>query len=177
MIVIVEGPDGSGKSTFVNRMRERISVPISIIRSSKPPTSPDDIRSYIDWVRLFPGSGLNLIFDRFVGISERIYGPILRGSSKYPRDVIYALESVFSRDSLMVIYCRPPFRDIEMGAKNQAQMKGVLTRLEDLVDAYDQEMKRLTFLGLNVIQYDRTASDSNRIWSTLNNALKGEAHV
>lgn len=86
MFIIVEGPDGAGKSTLVQEIamelwrRDRGTVLINPKRS--PRQSPDvEYRVRLDFYR--PRSGIDLVLDR-CWYSDDVYGPVWRGKGLDP---------------------------------------------------------------------------------------------
>jgi thymidylate kinase len=77
VIVILEGPDGCGKTTLANRLAERFGMRI---HHEGPP--PKDVNLLEHYGRLLDEArGKNVVFDR-LALGERIYGPILRGEDR-----------------------------------------------------------------------------------------------
>lgn len=81
MFIIVEGPDGAGKSTFVKELclalwrKGRGTVLVNPKRS--PNQSPIiEYKTRLDFYR--PNTGLDLILDR-CWYSDDVYGPVWRG--------------------------------------------------------------------------------------------------
>lgn len=81
MFIIVEGPDGAGKTTFVRELalelwrQERGTVLINPKRSPVQPV----LLEYIGGLEFYrPGAGRDLILDR-CWYSDDVYGPIWRG--------------------------------------------------------------------------------------------------
>lgn len=88
MIYVIEGPDRAGKSSFIDRLRNKIVNPnILVLHSSRPPSCmpTDDISAWtiqyyyqlIDTAIELSNKGYDIILDRS-WISECVYGPIYR---------------------------------------------------------------------------------------------------
>lgn len=88
MFIIVEGPDGAGKSTLVQELvvelwrRGRGTVLVNPKRSPNQPPLVE-YKARLDFYR--PRTGLDLILDR-CWYSDDVYGPIWRGKGLDPRD-------------------------------------------------------------------------------------------
>lgn len=86
MFIIVEGPDGAGKSTFVQDLslelwrRGRGTVLINPKRSPNQPVLME-YKVRLDFYK--PRTGLDLILDR-CWYSDDVYGPIWRGNGLSP---------------------------------------------------------------------------------------------
>ena len=159
-LIIVEGVDGSGKTTLIQNFRQVASRLCWLLFRSGPPQGTEDL---VDTVRYIERSSLfsvPLIVDRHPLISETIYGPIVRGKSLiedyWTRD--RALQRVVDT-AVRVIHCRPPMEDIEKLARREKQMPGVLDNLWILYQAYDQTMASLARSGATVVTYDWTRDD------------------
>lgn len=109
-MIIVEGPDGSGKTTLIKKLSERTGLSVSPRVVSKDAESMVDLKT---WTEMNVKQGWQpLIFDRHRLISEPIYGPVLRtkaepgfGDSEWFYDQLYR----FYRAEPFIIYCLPPF--------------------------------------------------------------------
>lgn len=92
MNIVVEGPDGSGKSTLVAELARVMSLPV--VRSAGPPSDIGArVRDHL--------ARQNTIFDRHVCVSQSVYGHI-RGEI-FPR--VYLKD--FREQNPLLIYCRP----------------------------------------------------------------------
>lgn len=158
-LVIVEGPDGSGKTTLIEYLRKSLHPYTWILKSNSKPQTVEDIIHVLTWITHAP-PGLPLILDRHPLISETVYGPILRGASRMPLNP-QDLSACFPPDTL-VVYCRPSVNAIHEGAKTEEQMKGVITKLGKIITAYDTLMASLKDRGVKVHEYDYAASPSHQ---------------
>jgi thymidylate kinase len=83
MFIIIEGPDGAGKSTAVAELTMalwRLGRGTVLVNPKRSPNQ-DAVTEYVtglDWYQ--PESGVDLILDRS-WYSENVYGPIWRGKS------------------------------------------------------------------------------------------------
>lgn len=109
-MIIVEGPDGAGKTTLISKLRVLTKLEVSPRVVSKDAESMVDLKR---WTEENVRAGFqNLIFDRHRLISEPIYGPVLR---KIPEpgfnDLEWFLDQItsFYLTRPVIIYCLPPF--------------------------------------------------------------------
>lgn len=107
-MIIVEGPDGSGKSTLVTRLAQVLKLPVA----SKVVTS--DTQPIVDlrkWTEDNVHKGFQpVIFDRHRLISEPIYGPVIRARQHGEfYDVTWLSDMMwhFYNSKPIVIYCLP----------------------------------------------------------------------
>lgn len=112
-MIIVEGPDGAGKTTLIKYLVEKLELPVAPRVVSKDAEAMVDLKKWVE--DNVSGGWQPTIFDRHRLISEPIYGPILR-----PRleegftDVGWFYEQLrrFYRANPTIIYCLPPFRQV-----------------------------------------------------------------
>lgn len=137
MIIILEGPDGGGKTTLAAQLSNQTGYPI--VRRGYPKTNEEKqqmLQEYIDIIK----KGKNVIFDRS-WYSEIVYGPIMRDDSVITYPAMYELERLLAKAGAIVIYCT--------GAKNtlwkRCQKRGedyIVSRdiFDSICDAYDEVM-------------------------------------
>ena len=110
-MIVVEGPDGAGKTTLIDDIISATGLDVSPRVVSKDAEAMVDLKK---WTEENVAKGFqNLIFDRHRLISEPIYGPILRTEPEPGFDDLpwfqgqlrrfYQLEPV-------LIYCLPPLQ-------------------------------------------------------------------
>ena len=152
MLVIIEGPDGSGKTSLANRLRKDLSSPCLFLRSNGAPTRVEDLAQIIHWINALP-LYVPLITDRNPLISEYVYGPILRGKCMHK----WTLEQManWSKRAL-VIYCRPSWSALAQALRREIQLEGVIENHRIIVEAYDKLMSEFQTRGVEVVPYDFT---------------------
>lgn len=83
MLILLEGPDGAGKTTLAQRLHDRLDADggCAVLRKGPPPDGATAQSEYgaaaLDG-GYEPGCGSHLVCDRWHW-SEAVYGPILRG--------------------------------------------------------------------------------------------------
>ena len=101
MIIIIEGPDGSGKTTLAKQLSQQTGW--SIVHRSQPKSEEEKaqmMQGYIDALKM----GKNMIFDR-CWYSEMAYGPTMRDESVISYPQMYALEALAAKHGALIIYC------------------------------------------------------------------------
>lgn len=96
MLIVIEGPDNSGKSTLAQYIYQWTGIPIQY--SEGPEKYPGEI---VERTMKYLSLSGNLIVDRHPCISQKIYGPF-RGGSVIPTKLV---DQFYSQDQL-IIYCR-----------------------------------------------------------------------
>lgn len=130
MNILFEGPDGSGKSTLIDQLRQRYYC--HIIRTSGPPRSRNDVNEFLGLIAT-PGTVLKLI-DRHPFISDPIYSWLLKRAPAIP-NVIIPIPNIN-----LIVYCRPPTDTIKANLMTQEHLPGIIERIDDLITAYDERM-------------------------------------
>lgn len=150
-MVIVEGIDGSGKTTLVNYLGGRLGLQVD-----KSP-GPVDIEEYWAWIDATirrEKAGEKWIYDRHAFFSEQVYS-ILRKENHHrvnSQMTVSQMRSLINCNPT-VIYCRPFEETILDGLLDREQMDGVPEHWEDLLRRYDELMKEMKQY-FNVIYYN-----------------------
>lgn len=171
-MVIVEGPDGSGKSTLISKLgyeRRRLRA----LRAGRGADGANKegwgnnlpaLQAYDQQIQSAlaeeqfnpPGSdayGTRIAFDRF-HLSEVVYGPMLRGHQEIDLETLVALNHVIRMAQVPVILCLPPLeRTIENVYQEDRHVPSYQTR-QFLVDAY-HAFERLTPWATIVYDFTR----------------------
>lgn len=104
MIIIVEGPDGGGKSTLAQTISRQTGYTIE--HRSKPQTEEEKALMMGEYVQLAK-SGRNVILDR-CWYSEMVYGKVMRDQSYIDYPQMYELERLLAKNGALIIYCTGP---------------------------------------------------------------------
>ena len=136
-ILILEGPDGSGKSTLSQMIQDELGYDVSPRVVSKQATAMTDLKK---WVDDNLDEGLQpRIYDRHRLISETIYGPILRESANEGFDQLPWLGPRLRRFYNMkplIIYCLPPLAEVKKNIANDPDNEVVKNHIDQLYSAY-----------------------------------------
>lgn len=108
-MIILEGPDGSGKTELAIKLSVDLNLPIAEKVVSSEARGLVDL---VDWVEVnLKGGFQRRIFDRHRLISEMIYGPLLRGEPSQGFDDypwLMTAQNMFQSLDPIVILCIPP---------------------------------------------------------------------
>jgi len=147
--IIVEGVDGSGKTTLVDALIDRIGN-MKLVRNVHGPDQ--DFDTWWKQILLAPPDGQTPIHDRFF-YSELVYGPVIRGTINADLNLVLDIQKLLANEALL-IYARPDIRRLELGAKVNEQMEGVHERFIQLLELYDQTMAiEAVHFGNRFVQY------------------------
>lgn len=102
MLVVVEGPDNSGKSTMISALSNMIPGKVIIKESEGPEKWPGEINERIRAYRFYYGANCTVIFDRHPCVSQPIYGQFRNNTP-----VEAHLVTEFYEQRPIFIYCRP----------------------------------------------------------------------
>jgi hypothetical protein len=136
--IIVEGPDGSGKSTLILALFKAFPGQLEMREGFKHSDAPN----YLDWIikELFPTEDPTKVpIHNRLFYSELVYGPIIRGELAVTPNQSSALKS-FLRHEAFLIYCNLPYADLVKSATELPQMEGVMDNLRTIYHGYDDLM-------------------------------------
>ena len=152
-MIIVEGMDNTGKT----RLSAHLAQKFGLVHVKSPKDRTNLVGDALTLLILNPREA---VLDRFSVISEAIYGPILRGGTKFDGYVgqwkFYMEKLVQCRP--LILYCKPPDTKIlDFGSREQ--MEGVVEHSEELLEAYDVFVANWT-PRIPIITYDFTLPDT-----------------
>lgn len=134
--IIIEGADGTGKTTLISSLQAEFPNRLVLIRNSK-----EDKQDFDNWWMdelNYDHSPVVPIHDRFY-YSELVYGPLLRGKINGKKSVHNTVRQNLRAEALL-IYCRPTYSKIREGVQTNPQMEGVSDHLMEIVERYDKLM-------------------------------------
>ena len=145
-MIIVEGPDGSGKTTLVERL---LSNPdLKLVKGDRACTSDNGaIEDLAQWVddQLDHESKHKVLYDRFPLFSDFAYGPLIRGSvSEKFEDFMWVhsrMNHLMNRHRPFMIFCLPPKQIVEENVRSNHEgktehLRGVLRSSKAIYDLY-----------------------------------------
>lgn len=163
-LVILEGPDGSGKTSLASRLLKGTGHSTLLIRRSGPPTPIETLEFQAQWIAKQSMSGLNIIADRHPIISEAIYRPVVRQEGNAPWSLDEVVREIDGAD-LLLIYCRPSFARMNEARKVEEQMAGVADHFVKLVQMYDRwiDAFRANSVDIYIHDFERDPSSYEAI--------------
>lgn len=141
-MIIIEGPDGAGKSRLIARLHEELGIPIHerAVRDKHGPSDTEGSTLW-DWTVRDVASWENqdvMLYDRHPLISEYIYGPVTRGrmASGFNQPSSQGLRHKVERHAVLIV-CLPPLEVVEENIKKDDQMEGVHENISVLYGLYE----------------------------------------
>ncbi len=155
-VVILEGPDGVGKTTLLN---DPLFFPELFPFHLGPPSITPPLREYIEAVDRYP----DVKFDR-LHLGERIYGPIFRGVDRLGAVGQRMVERVLLSRSAVTVLCLTPYSVAFENWRERKEAKGELVTdeatYERIYYAYADLLMHVDQAELPTIHYDYTKADS-----------------
>ena len=110
-VVIVEGPDGAGKTTLCRELKERYrewgaSVAPIMEHEGVPAAGVDPFTSYTEKLLRYLTARVPRVLDRF-HLGETVYGPICRGESKLGAYGVRLLDRLCAAYGVAIIVALP----------------------------------------------------------------------
>lgn len=162
-MIIVEGPDGAGKTTLVNELQESFGLQVGQ-RGTKDRdllwtvTRPDTYKALAEAIR---GDQPPVIWDRLY-YSELVYHDITGRHCQFSESEQFFIEQVIEAIYPPVIVCLPLWETVRANVAKDHQMEGVVDNALKIYRRYES----LKFHG-NVIYYSYTRARPNRKWRSL----------
>jgi len=147
-IIILEGADGSGKTTLANWLHDVHGY--QVVKTNAPKPGEDIFKTYTDPLMAAAASVAPTVFDRHY-LGETIYGPLLRGQDGLGAHGAALLERLVAALGAALVICAPPWETLVAGWGSKEDMLKHTDQLRAVNDRYLIEAKRL---GLAV--YDWT---------------------
>lgn len=139
-MIIVEGPDGSGKDTLIAQLMSDFGTlvvrgPRAVKSSHAGPV--DNLGKWVaEDLRQWPWSEATRIYNRHPLISEPIYGPLLRGHVDPGFQMSWDLAWNYFTSNTLVIFCLPPLSVVMNNVSQARDMPGVAENIEKIWESY-----------------------------------------
>lgn len=135
-MIVIEGPDGAGKSTLVRHLSDTLGLPVAAKVVSSQTHILCDLKQ---WVEENVTKGFQAtLFDRHRLISGPIYNAVLGRSDPafYNPEWMGLMVKRFYLSNPLIVYCLPPFitveRNVSEGEADNEAVKNVIQPLYDL---------------------------------------------
>lgn len=136
-MIIVEGPDGAGKTNLIRRLEKSLGLKPEPRVVSKDTEMMGDLMAWVEadlasWPR-------PALYDRHRLISEPIYGPVLRQNMQPGFDDQHWLQEMMLRFNAarpLVIYCLPPLAVVMANVRSGTDNVVVADQIEKIYWLY-----------------------------------------
>ena len=178
MILILEGPDGSGKSYLANYLTAKWSF--SLIPTQGPPKSRGDLLHRMDRVISRDQPRERILSDRFALFSEQVYGPVIRDNCLLTEYDIQTYTRRLIRHNAVILYCRPSDETLakveleKKSHKDEDHVQRVKSQFSRITLVYDRVMHAASMSGLTVIKYNRDKTTTEDLFNVWISPLCGE---
>lgn len=151
-IVILEGPDGGGKSWLATQLHDVYGY--RIVKTGPPALDGDVTAAYLAALHEALQRPGRVVFDR-LHTGESIYGPLLRGVDRMGADGLMRIELVINFTGVKLIIVCPPWEALVAGWRAKNDLLKTEDALRQVHDAYLGHAARL-----GITPYDWTAADA-----------------
>ncbi len=159
-MIVLEGPDGGGKTTLLEQLCEEFPDLVVHPRASSSGPTGGPVADLYGWAR----EDVNSWFDRPLGfydrhplVSEYIYGPVCRGRID-PQFHATSLRRDFARRALLVV-CLPPLEAVRASVSDDRDMPGVVTGIDAIWTLY-ASLRACWPVSTGIVHYDWTEPDA-----------------
>lgn len=155
MIIIVEGPDGAGKTTLIDKLLK--SSCGAVYHHFGAPASAEEAANYYqvyaDTIKACTPDALH-VFDRS-WYSDMVYGPVMRGKCEMTQthaDMLAAM--CIAHGGAMIIYCTAPVSTLWQRCKARGETYITdVAKLAEIAKLYPTVMRE-NVSYLPVVRYD-----------------------
>jgi len=171
MLVILEGVDGTFKSTVALGLSDNIGLPV--VRGSSFESAKQPNKELFRWYLEKIAGGESIIFDRYV-YSNRVYAQLYRGYSIISVEQLKLLEQIIQQlhDYVLIVYLTGEEDDIGQRLNvrgdnyiKRNEIKSIMRRYEDVLN---------TETGFRVNLVNTSKLDSEQIIKFLSQKIRRE---
>lgn len=179
-MLIVEGPDGAGKSTLVKLLAAVTDFPVAPRVVSAETKAMTDL---MVWTERNVSQGFQrVIFDRHRLISDPIYRFAIMSkqmdANLYSLPWLTRMFAAFHQCMPIVIYCMPPLGTIYRNLENDEDNRAVFQDIDRVYYMYAAKVAHDTSLSrIDMFHYDYTNDSEGEVleWVKLQLSRRGEA--
>lgn len=104
-IIILEGPDGGGKTTLATALRDRMGF--EMVHFGVPGEKEDVLLTYAREIQRFRLSGRDVVFDR-LHLGEVVYGTLIRNNDRIGNHGLVLMNRLLRACDATIVFCMPP---------------------------------------------------------------------
>ena len=139
-IVVLEGPDGAGKTTLANWLRDKHGYQIVKTGATKP--GENVFVNYTNTLLAAIAHPGCTVLDRF-HIGEAVYGPLLRGEDRLGDQGRALIERIVAARGVALVICSPPWPTLLKGWRSKDDLLKRVDQLRAVRCGFLSEAKRL----------------------------------
>jgi hypothetical protein len=137
-MIVIEGPDGGGKSTLVQQISQQFGRPISHRVVDKDTNALVDLKAWTEKNLSFTND--LYVYDRHRLISEPIYGPIIREKPEPgfddPQWLATMMWQFYMKKRPLIIYCLPSLETVIENVNRGDDNKVVASKIQSIYTLY-----------------------------------------
>lgn len=177
-MLIVEGPDGAGKSTLVNTLKKELGLIVGE-RATKDRDKLYKVTRQDTYTALgaaVKGDEPVRIWDRLF-FSEMVYAPVVGRECEFSERESVFIRRVMNAMGCPIIICMPPFEVVRKNVEGTHQMTGVAENL-DKICAHYREGGTSLYGGCvgQLMWYDYTSTRNGGAYLNTNQILDRCGH-
>lgn len=174
-MIVLEGPDGAGKTNLAIRLSVDLNLPIEPKWVRADMTTAFDLKTRVERdLNTWPRAAL---YDRYPLISELIYGPISRRRLRPGFDDRVWLSRMLTKfyaKMPTIIYCMPSFYNVYLNVKKtETDNEVVQDTIEQIYLAYQVQIAR----DADAFLWDYTQPDADQFYRQLLSTLRRREHI
>jgi thymidylate kinase len=160
-MVIVEGPDGAGKTTLVAHLAHKYGLRVGA-RGTDDRTKLWTVTVRDTFMAVgratWSAGPVVTVWDRLY-YSEMVYAPLTGREVEFNASQRSFIERVINAAAFPVILCLPPLQTVIDNSKKDKQMPGVLENIERIYGGYVEMMVEGPLHDARLILYDYTQTN------------------
>lgn len=174
-MLVVEGPDGSGKTTLAERLSEELDWPIAGKVVDSQMKAMTDLKKWTE--ENLAAGWQDTIFDRHRLLSEPIYGA-LRTSSE--RSELYdplwqsRMYKLLVDAEPLIIYCLPPLEEVLNNLDGDENNKVVFAHADAIYRGYVAQYSLLNAMDFPVYLFDYTQDLTDSVVQWVDNEVEND---
>lgn len=164
-IIVLEGPDGGGKTTLANYLEKQFGY---IYLHTGVPENEDLLLEYAIKIQRAREMSVSVVLDR-LHVGESVYGPIIRKRDRLGHTGQVIIQRFVRASGAVLVFCRPPY-EIALANWRKRHSKGeeyvdLEHRYEHIYDRYKHYETFETFKGS--LTYDYSSCSLRDISETI----------
>lgn len=151
MIYILEGPDGTGKSTLAAEIAKQKDATVLHPYFNKKWDMQAYHTAFIQCAEQMNDNGIPVVLDRWTP-SEEVYAKVFRSGAAYDTDAM--IDYYYPLLPIVWIYCRND-NAVENHLRNKAEREEMFDSMEKIVEEFDKYVENHQHLNWIVYDYDK----------------------